>query len=80
MPRMQDKVAMVTGGGQGLGEAICKRLASEGALIAVAEVNVETGKQTADAINASGGTAQFFEGAARGRRAGAAARPAAALS
>jgi len=61
MPRMQDKVAMVTGGGQGLGEAICKRLASEGALIAVAEVNVETGKQTADAINASGGTAQFFE-------------------
>ena len=42
-----DKVAIVTGGGQGLGEAICYRLANEGAHVIVADMNVETAGQVA---------------------------------
>jgi sorbitol-6-phosphate 2-dehydrogenase len=41
------KIAIVTGGGQGLGEAICCRLADEGAHVVVADINVETAKQVA---------------------------------
>lgn len=37
--RLVDKVAMVTGGAQGLGKAICQRLAQEGAHIAVCDIN-----------------------------------------
>lgn len=44
------KVALVTGGAQGLGEALCHRLAQEGAKVAVADVNLEQAKVVADAI------------------------------
>jgi sorbitol-6-phosphate 2-dehydrogenase len=42
-----DKIAIVTGGGQGLGEAICYRLADEGAHVVVADINAETAEQVA---------------------------------
>ena len=45
--RFKDKVALVTGGAQGLGEAICKRLASEGATVIVADINEEGASATA---------------------------------
>lgn len=38
---LQDRIALVTGGAQGLGEAICHRLALEGAHIIVADINLE---------------------------------------
>ncbi|NIO68841.1 MAG: sorbitol-6-phosphate dehydrogenase [Anaerolineae bacterium] len=38
---LQDQIAIVTGGAQGLGEAICHRLAREGAHVVVADLNLE---------------------------------------
>ena len=48
---LKDKVALVTGGGQGLGQAICWRLAREGCNLSVADLNQETAQQTAADIN-----------------------------
>jgi sorbitol-6-phosphate 2-dehydrogenase len=45
-----DKIAIVTGGGQGLGQALCLRLAEEGAHVAVADINAETSEGTAALI------------------------------
>jgi sorbitol-6-phosphate 2-dehydrogenase len=47
---LQEKVAIVTGGAQGLGAAICKRLAGEGAHIVVADRNAAGAGQTASEI------------------------------
>ncbi|GAB4528789.1 MAG: sorbitol-6-phosphate dehydrogenase [Anaerolineae bacterium] len=47
---LQDKVALVTGGGQGLGQALCWRLAREGCNVVVADLNQETATETATAI------------------------------
>lgn len=49
---LQDKIALVTGGAQGLGEAICQRLAAEGCHVVVADVNLEAATGTANAITA----------------------------
>jgi 3-oxoacyl-[acyl-carrier protein] reductase len=58
--RFTDKVAVVTGSGQGIGETYAKRLAAEGAAVIVAELNEPQGKRVADEINASGGKAKFI--------------------
>jgi meso-butanediol dehydrogenase/(S,S)-butanediol dehydrogenase/diacetyl reductase len=51
------KVAMITGGGQGIGEAICKRLAKDGFAISVADINEENAGKVAESINQNGGKA-----------------------
>lgn len=48
---LQGKTAIVTGGGTGIGAAICHRFAREGANVVVAEIEIDNGRQTADAIN-----------------------------
>ncbi len=52
---LQDRVAVVTGGAQGLGAAICLRLAQEGAHVVVADLNVSGAQETADSIAAETG-------------------------
>lgn len=47
---LQDRIALVTGGAQGLGQAICYRLAQEGCHIAVADLNEASAIQTAESI------------------------------
>jgi sorbitol-6-phosphate 2-dehydrogenase len=44
---LEDRIAIVTGGAQGLGEAICHRLAHEGAHVVVADVNLEGAQRVA---------------------------------
>ncbi|GEP32718.1 putative short-chain dehydrogenase/reductase [Nocardioides szechwanensis] len=57
--RFKDKVVIVTGAAQGIGEAYAKALAAEGASVVVADVNTEAGEKVAAAINETGGRAIF---------------------
>jgi sorbitol-6-phosphate 2-dehydrogenase len=52
---LQGKIALVTGGAQGLGAAICQRLAREGAHVVVADLNLAGAEQTAAAVQAETG-------------------------
>lgn len=47
---LQDKITLVSGGGQGLGQALCHALALEGAHVVVADLNAETARSTATEI------------------------------
>jgi NAD(P)-dependent dehydrogenase (short-subunit alcohol dehydrogenase family) len=55
--RLDGKVAVVTGGGSGLGAAMAKGLAQAGAVLVVADVNDEGAEQTAATIERQGGRA-----------------------
>lgn len=55
--RLAEKVAIITGGGRGIGEATALKFAKEGAKVAVADVNKEDIDQTVQAITEAGGEA-----------------------
>lgn len=51
MRRFEDRTAVITGGGSGIGLATARRLASEGARIVVADIDADTGKAAADEVD-----------------------------
>jgi 2-hydroxycyclohexanecarboxyl-CoA dehydrogenase len=55
------RVAVVTGGGSGIGRAIAKRLAEDTAKVAVWDLNLAGAEETAELIRAAGGTALAIE-------------------
>jgi len=55
--RLREKVAIVTGGGNGIGRAYCLGLAKEGARVAVADIDKKAADAVAEAIRSSGGEA-----------------------
>lgn len=59
MSRLKDKIAIITGGAQGIGQAIAVRFAEEGAEVFVADVDARAGRETAARICSQGGRATF---------------------
>ncbi len=57
MGQFDEKVAIVTGSGGGIGQAYAEALAREGAAVVVADINTEGAQKVADGIKGEGGTA-----------------------
>ena len=57
--RLQGKVALVSGGSAGIGAAVVRRLAAEGAHVAVGDVKDAEAQAVVDSVNATGGSAKF---------------------
>ena len=61
MSRMTGKVALVTGGGSGIGRATALKFASEGASVVIGNRNEQAGQETVDLIKQAGGKASFYK-------------------
>jgi NAD(P)-dependent dehydrogenase (short-subunit alcohol dehydrogenase family) len=58
--QLSGKVALITGGGRGLGEAVCRTLADAGAIVIPADIREDLAEGVAAAIRARGGRAMAF--------------------
>jgi 3-oxoacyl-[acyl-carrier protein] reductase len=61
MGLVQNKVAIVTGGAQGIGAAIVERLAAEGASVAVVDINGDKARETAERARQAGVRAESYQ-------------------
>ena len=59
--QLKDKVAIITGGGQGIGRAYALRFVREGAKVVIAEINETNGRAVVDEIKAQGGEALYVK-------------------
>lgn len=60
MKTLKDRVAVVTGGGSGIGREVALRLGGAGCRVAVVDLRLETAHETAERIRAAGGTAAAY--------------------
>ena len=58
---LQGKVALVTGSGRGIGEAICRKLSEHGAAVAVADIDGESAGRVAGHGNSTGLSLRFLD-------------------
>jgi NAD(P)-dependent dehydrogenase (short-subunit alcohol dehydrogenase family) len=61
MKQLENKVAIITGAGSGIGKATALLFAKEGAKVTVSDINVENGQKVVDEIKNSGGEAVFVK-------------------
>ncbi|AOX65208.1 short-chain dehydrogenase [Curtobacterium sp. BH-2-1-1] len=61
MSEFEGKVAIVTGGGSGIGEAVAKELAAAGATVVVTDIKLDSAQRVVTSIAEAGGTASAFE-------------------
>lgn len=61
MKRLENKIAIITGGADGIGKATAIRFSAEGAVVVLWDLNAEKGETTAAAIVAGGGQALFMK-------------------
>ncbi|XKH02269.1 3-hydroxybutyrate dehydrogenase [Marinobacter nauticus] len=55
--RLENRIALITGAGRGIGRAIAEHYGREGARVAVADLTLESARETVEAIEQAGGTA-----------------------
>jgi 2-keto-3-deoxy-L-fuconate dehydrogenase len=60
MFRLDGKTAIVTGGGSGIGQAVCELFAKQGAKVAVVDISEDAGEETGARIKAAGGEAFVY--------------------
>lgn len=60
MRGLKDRHVVVTGGGSGIGRAICQRFGEEGSLVSIFDLAEDNASQTATQINAAGGRAKAY--------------------
>src|SRR6478752_9241096 len=60
MGRLDQRVAVITGGGEGIGKGIARRFAEEGARLVIAEIDEDRGRTTAEELTSSTGAETLF--------------------
>ena len=61
MGTLDNRVAIVTGGAQGIGGASARKLAADGARVLIADVDMDAAAENAERIRSAGGVAEMLE-------------------